>query len=62
MGRRLPHGRRPPILAMTAADTAGDRDRCLQAGMVDYLRKPVEMPQLRAMLERWAVVRGSDQA
>jgi PAS domain S-box-containing protein len=62
IGRLLPHGRRPPILAMTAADTAGDRDRCLQAGMVDYIRKPVEMPQLRAMLQRWAVVHDAEQA
>jgi PAS domain S-box-containing protein len=61
IGRLLPGDRRPPILAMTAADTAGDRERCLQAGMVDYLRKPVEMSQLRAMLDRWVVSRDIEQ-
>jgi CheY-like chemotaxis protein len=48
---------RPPILAMTAAGTACDRERCLAAGMDDYLRKPVEIPQLRAMLDRWVLSR-----
>jgi PAS domain S-box-containing protein len=53
IGQLLAPERRPPILAMTAAGTAGDRERCLAAGMDDYLRKPVEIPQLRAMLDRW---------
>ena len=54
IGQLLAPECRPPILAMTAAGTEGDRERCLAAGMDDYLRKPVEIPQLRAMLDRWA--------
>ena len=42
----------PPILAMTAG-AEGDRERCLSAGMSDYLSKPIQLPQLHEMLERW---------
>jgi PAS domain S-box-containing protein len=53
----------PPILAMTAAGADGDRERCLCAGMSDYLSKPVQMPVLREMLEKWTAAPGSaDQA
>jgi len=31
----------------------GDREKCLQAGMSDYLAKPIEAPQLAAILEKW---------
>jgi len=55
IARLVSADRRPPILAMTAAGTGGDRERCLAAGMSDYLAKPVQMPLLRAMLDRWAL-------
>jgi CheY-like chemotaxis protein len=42
-----------PIIAITAHAMAGDRDRCLKAGMDDYLAKPFQYDQLRAMLNRW---------
>jgi two-component system sensor histidine kinase/response regulator len=45
-------GRHVPIVAMTANALEGDRERCLAAGMDDYLAKPLETPALRAMLEQ----------
>jgi PAS domain S-box-containing protein len=46
--------KRVPIVALTAAATPEDRDRCLQSGMNDYLTKPVGVDSLALALERWA--------
>jgi CheY-like chemotaxis protein len=43
-----------PVIAMTANAMAGDRERCLEAGMDDYISKPISVPQFEALLERWA--------
>ena len=47
------HGGRVPILAMTANAMQGDRERCLQAGMDDYISKPIDPKLLREAILRW---------
>jgi len=46
-------GRRLPIIAITANAMQGEAQRCLQAGMDDYLSKPLRLAELAPMLEKW---------
>ncbi len=50
--RRWPMGERPWIVAMTAEAMAGDRERCLEAGMNDYVAKPIRPEELVAAIMR----------
>jgi two-component system, sensor histidine kinase and response regulator len=50
--RERQSGRRTPIIAMTAYAMKGDREMCLEAGMDDYVSKPVRAQQLFAAIER----------
>jgi len=45
--------RRIPVVAMTANVMAGDRERCLAAGMDDFVSKPVQSQMLQTVLQRW---------
>ena len=51
---------RVPVIAMTASAMTGDRERCLDAGMDDYLTKPMKSAELLTALQRWIRPRAGD--
>ncbi|MBN1306111.1 MAG: response regulator [Anaerolineales bacterium] len=56
--RKLEAGReRIPIIAMTAHALIGDRERCLEAGMDDYISKPLDTKKLIGKVEQWSTTR-----
>jgi CheY-like chemotaxis protein/HPt (histidine-containing phosphotransfer) domain-containing protein len=42
-----------PVIAMTASSLNGDRDKCIAAGMNDYLSKPLDIRELQGILQKW---------
>lgn len=60
--RRTENGVHHPIIAMTAAAVEGERERCLAAGMDDFLVKPVDSALLQAALARWVTADDSGSA
>ncbi len=54
--RMLPQPQ-PIIVAVTANALVGERERCLNAGMDDYLSKPFQAEQLVALVKKWVAVR-----
>lgn len=44
------------VIAVTAYASEGDREKCLEAGMDDYISKPVQIEELRAVLEKNSII------
>ncbi|MDD4653060.1 MAG: PAS domain S-box protein [Methanothrix sp.] len=49
-----------PIIAMTAATMQGDREKCIQAGMNEFIAKPVQQKELEKILARWLEIKKDD--
>jgi two-component system sensor histidine kinase/response regulator len=60
--RAEPRWRDLPVIAMTAHAMLGDRERFLEAGMSDYVAKPIEETQLLGVLSRWLRLAGAPAA
>jgi CheY-like chemotaxis protein len=51
---------RIPIIAMTAATMQGDREKCIQAGMNDFIAKPFQQRELAEIIDRWLTIATND--
>ena len=51
--RELPHGKKIPIITLTAKSQADEREKCLKAGASDFISKPVDVDQLIGLAKVW---------
>ena len=56
--RSIEEDSRIPIVAMTANAMKGDKEKCLNAGMDDYVSKPIQKPELERILDKWLNKKG----
>lgn len=55
--KTIPLEKQPLIIAITANAMVGDREKCLEVGMVDYMAKPIKITELQKMIEKWGAER-----
>jgi len=55
--KRYGNEKRPKLIAITGNAMEGDREKCLEAGMDDYITKPVRPRELEAVLRRWGKIK-----
>lgn len=58
----LPHLKRVPIVALTANAIKGDKEKCLESGMDDYITKPIDRKILFEVIEKWTSLNKSSQS
>ena len=55
--RKIPKYQNVPIIALTAGILNGEREKCLEYGMNDYLSKPILAKDLQEMIQKWVLIK-----
>lgn len=55
--RKIPKYKNVPIIALTAGILNGEREKCLEYGMNDYLSKPILAKDLQEMIQKWVLIK-----
>lgn len=55
--RKLEQYKKVPIIALTAGILNGEREKCLEFGMSDYLSKPILSKDLQQMIQKWVSIK-----
>ncbi len=54
--RKLPNCQSIPIIALTAATVAGEKEECIKSGMNDYISKPIDKENFEAIIKHWLTI------